>query len=92
MPKFKKEYLRVLAAVSSLGIEMAVSIIVGYFIGKYLDKLFNTGTILTIVFILFGIGAGFKRLLSLSKSYQQDLDDNKLNDIYEEDEDKKDTQ
>ena len=65
---------------------MAVSIIVGYFIGDFLDGYFDTGTTLTIIFILLGIAAGFKNLIRVSKNVQKDLNDHKLDDIYEDDE------
>ena len=90
MPKYKKDYLRQLASLSSLGIEMAVSIIIGYFIGLNLDKYFDTGSTLTIVFILFGIAAGFRNLIRLARSVQKDMNEHKLDDIYREDENGKD--
>jgi ATP synthase protein I len=84
MPKFKKEYVRLLVALSSLGIEMAASIIIGYFIGRHLDKLFDTGNILTTIFVLFGMVAGFRSLFRISKKVQKDLLEHKLDDIYDE--------
>jgi len=85
MPKYKKDYLRTLASLSSLGIEMAVSIIIGYLIGDYLDEYFDTGTNLTILFILFGIAAGFRTLIRVSRSVQKDMNEHKLDDVYRED-------
>ena len=84
MPKLKKEYIRLLASLSSLGIEMGVSVVIGYFMGKYLDKLFNTGKILTVTFIFLGCVAGFKSLYMLSKEVQKDIDEHRLDDVYED--------
>ena len=50
------------ARLSTLGIEMAVSIVVGLAIGWYLDKKFDTSPWLTMIFLIFGIVAGYKNL------------------------------
>ena len=82
MPGYKKEYVRFLVSLSTLGIEMGVSVAVGFFIGKYLDKLFNTGKTLTLIFILFGIAAGFKSLFIAAKKGKKELQKHKLYDVY----------
>jgi ATP synthase protein I len=84
MPKLKKEFLRLLVAVSSLGIELGVSIFIGYLIGNYLDGYFGTGSKLTIIFILFGMAAGFRSFYRLSRDVTKDLHNGKYNDIFEE--------
>ena len=90
MPKLKREYLRLLVSASSLGIEMGVCIIIGYYMGRYLDKFFNKNNIFTTIFILLGILAGFKNLLRVAKQASKDLEDHKLDDVFEpDDKDKK---
>ena len=75
---------------SSIGIELAISIFVGYYMGSKLDEYFQTNGTLTLLGILFGIAAGFKRLYVVAKKVQKDLDDHKLDDVYRDDDDKKD--
>ena len=51
-----------LAYFSSLGLQVALSIFIGYGIGKYLDGKFQTDPWLTIIFFLFGIVAAGRNL------------------------------
>lgn len=44
---------------------MGLSVLIGWGIGRWLDKKFHTDPWLMIVFLLFGVAAGFKTLLSL---------------------------
>lgn len=62
MEKGTGELLRQLAKVSVIGIEMVVSTFVGLLIGLYLDRSFDTSPWLTIVFLVFGIAAGFMNI------------------------------
>lgn len=50
---------RELAMISSIGIAIGVSTVLGYFFGRYLDGLFDTKPVLMIVFLLFGVAGGF---------------------------------
>lgn len=60
-----KEALSYLLLVTQLGIIMVVSIGVGLALGYWLDKVFKTRGILTAVFIIFGVGAGFMNLYKM---------------------------
>ncbi len=60
-PERKKEAIR-LGVISSLGIQLVVSTVIGYGIGAWLDKKFHTVPTLTLVFLFLGIGAGFLNL------------------------------
>ncbi len=51
---------------SSLGLEMGIATAIGFFIGHYLDGRFGTDPWLTLVFTLFGVAAGFKRVFELT--------------------------
>jgi ATP synthase protein I len=54
---------------SSLGFQVALSIVIGLFSGLYLDGLFGTAPVLMLIFLLLGIAAGFKNiLLAIKKS------------------------
>jgi ATP synthase protein I len=46
--------------------EAALSVVVGAFLGYYADKWLGTGPVLTIVLLIVGMVAGFRRLLRLS--------------------------
>lgn len=47
-----------LTRLSSVGIGLVVSILIGWFIGVTIDKHFHTAPVFLMVFVLFGIGAG----------------------------------
>ncbi len=55
---------------SSLGLEMGVSIVIGLLLGLWLDKVFGTKPWLTILFLLFGMAAGFKNVFQLMKEME----------------------
>jgi ATP synthase protein I len=67
----KKMYLQ-LANVSSVGIAMVLTILGCLFLGAYLDRAFETGNKLTIIFLLIGISAGFRNLYVIAKKYFPD--------------------
>ncbi len=59
---------RKIAAISSLGLMLPSSIVVGLFLGYYLDKFFGTRPWLLLVFFILGAVSGFYSLLrGLSK-------------------------
>ena len=62
--------LRELAYFSSLGLQVALSIFIGLAIGLYFDRhVFDTSPWFTLVFLGFGIAAGFKNIgLAIKKS------------------------
>ena len=62
MEERDRKLFRVLGALSTVGITLVVSTVIGYFIGHWLDGKFGTTPWLTVVFLLFGIAAGFKNL------------------------------
>jgi len=49
---------RQLALATTIPVMMLAAPAVGYFVGKYLDKVFGTSEILTVVFLLLGVVAG----------------------------------
>lgn len=61
-------------SLSTLGIEMGVSLAVGILLGWYLDRLFGTGPWLTIIFSLFGIAAGFRSIIRLARKDWEEND------------------
>lgn len=66
MSEDKKELLRTLGAVSSMGISVAVAIAIGVAIGLQLDKWLNSAPWFFFIFLLFGIIAGFRNVYKIS--------------------------
>jgi ATP synthase protein I len=60
----KKKWL----AYSSAGLMFPSSILVGFAIGYFLDKWLKTDPYLTVIFIIYGILAGFVNLFAVSRS------------------------
>ena len=56
----KWEPLKRAGQLSSLGIAMVLSIVIGVIIGIYLDKLLGTKPWMFLLFMIFGIIAGFR--------------------------------
>ena len=58
----RKMYIEIasmLSLVSQIGLMILISILGCTFIGKFLDSKFGTDPILTIIFLLLGIGGAF---------------------------------
>jgi ATP synthase protein I len=51
-----------LAYYSSLGLSVALAIFIGLGIGVWLDRKFDTSPWLMLIFLLFGIVAGFRNI------------------------------
>ena len=58
----RKAFFRELAKYSALGLEMALSVVIGMGIGYYLDRWLGTGPWLMIVWIGLGFAAGVRSL------------------------------
>ena len=69
MKKETRTWIRDLAYYSSLGFSVSLSIFIGLGIGVYLDRRFDTAPWLTLVFLGFGIAAGYRNIgLAIKKS------------------------
>jgi len=68
----KWKLFRELGRYSTIGLEMAISVVVGIAIGWWLDRLFNTKPWLSLIFLLFGLIAGFRSLFRLMKNVGKD--------------------
>lgn len=60
------------AKLASVGLEMGLAVAIGLGIGYWLDKYFATEPILLIVFLLFGIAAGFRGMVRAAKEAAKD--------------------
>jgi len=69
MKKETRTWIRELAYYSSLGFSVSLSIFIGLGIGVYLDRRFDTSPWMTLVFLGFGIAAGYRNIgLAIKKS------------------------
>jgi ATP synthase protein I len=55
-------YIRELAYFSSLGLQIALSIFIGFGVGRYLDKRLDMDPWLTIVFFFLGLAAAVRNV------------------------------
>jgi ATP synthase protein I len=63
----KKKLFREIGRYGAIGLEMGIAVVIGILVGFWMDSLFNTKPWLTLVFMLFGIAAGFKGLFRVLK-------------------------
>ena len=68
--KYRK-YLRY----STVGLEMGFSVLIGLFIGQYLDKTFGTEPWLLLLFLMLGMVAGFRSIFRLLKEVLSEEED-----------------
>jgi ATP synthase protein I len=68
----KREAFASFMTYGTLGLEMGLSVAIGLAIGYYLDRYFKTAPILTLVFLVFGLVAGMKRLYELWKKAERE--------------------
>ncbi len=67
-----RRYIRDLAYFSSLGFQIALPIVAGYFAGSYLDKsVFNSSPWATLIMLAVGIAAGFRNILLAIKKVRK---------------------
>lgn len=76
MEEKDRRFYRIIGVLSTVGITLVASTVIGLFIGKKLDEWFGTSPWLTAIFLFFGIAAGFKNLFDQSRKIQ-DLDNDK---------------
>ena len=60
------------AQYASLGLEMGIAVAIGAGIGYLLDASFGTRPWLLLLFLLFGVAAGFKGMISAARRAMPD--------------------
>jgi len=68
----KRKVIVQIASYSTLGLEMGLAVAVGVGIGYYLDKWLGTGPWFLIIFLFFGIVAGFRSLYRALKRLERE--------------------
>ena len=69
-----RKIARALALVTQLSFSMLIPIVLCLFIGIRLDRYFDTSPVLMLVFILLGIGAGFRSVYMITRPFFKDKD------------------
>jgi ATP synthase protein I len=76
MAKENRQLIKSLGFLSGVGISMVTATLIGLAMGYYLDKWLGTSPWLTLIFLVFGIVAGFRNIYILTerelKRQQQD--------------------
>lgn len=62
----RKDIMKALAMLTQVGISMIVPIFLCIWVGKALDKAFDTGVLFLLVFIVLGVGAAFRTLYMMT--------------------------
>lgn len=61
-----KSALKNLALISQIGMSMISPILLGVFIGQFIDKKLGTQGVFAIIFIILGAGGGFMNLFKIT--------------------------
>jgi len=67
MAENKRQLMKSLSFLSSVGIAMVASSFIGLFIGYYLDKWLGTSPWMTLIWLGFGIASGFRNIFILAR-------------------------
>lgn len=59
--------LKAFARVGSVGIELALSTVIGLLGGQWLDEKLSTAPYLTVIGLLLGVTAGFRSLIRVAR-------------------------
>lgn len=69
-----REQMRIAGRVGAIGIELVLSIFLGYFVGRWLDGKLDTRPWLQWVGLVLGLAAGARSLYQLTRKTRSDLD------------------
>jgi ATP synthase protein I len=70
----KRQLMKSLSFLSSIGISMVAASFIGLFIGVYLDKWLETTPWMTLIWLGIGIVAGFRNIFILTRRGMRELD------------------
>lgn len=65
-----KNALKNLSLISQVGLSIVTPILLGVFIGQFLDNKLGTKGIFMLIFIILGAGGGFLNLLKITGAWQ----------------------
>lgn len=61
--------LQALALTTTIGMELAITVVLGYYGGRYLDQMLGTGPWLLLVGVLGGLSAGTVSVIKTLKGF-----------------------
>ena len=67
MPLIDREQMKLAGRVGSVGIELVIAMLIGWYGGRWLDEKLGTSKTFALIGLLLGIAAGFRSLFRLSK-------------------------
>ena len=70
IPPQYKENWKAYLKFSTMGLEMGLSVFIGYGIGKWLDKALGTAPWMLIFWFFCGLAAAFRPVIRLIRDYQ----------------------
>ena len=73
MKEDTRNYIKLLAIASTMGISMVLALVIAIAIGYYLDKWFKTSPVFFLIFMVLGIIAGFRNIYVIMKRTEKDF-------------------
>ncbi len=61
----KFDYLKYISLITQVSLVMVIPIFLSFFIGKWIDDYLGTDAVFMIIFLLLGVGAGFRNLFKI---------------------------
>ncbi|MBU5310714.1 AtpZ/AtpI family protein [Tissierella carlieri] len=61
-----KDIFQNLTLITQVGLSVITPILLGVFLGQFIDNKVGTNGIFSIIFIIFGVGAGFLNIFKLA--------------------------
>lgn len=65
--KNNKDTFKNLTLISQIGLSVITPILLGVFLGQFIDKKIGTNGVFSILFIILGAGGGFMNIFKLAK-------------------------
>ena len=66
----KRQIIKAFALLTQLGLTMAVCVLIGFGIGRFLDVLLGTSPVLMVIFVFIGAGAAIKAMYDIVKDWK----------------------
>lgn len=73
-PSDKYKRLRQLGLLSVIPMMLAAAPLIGYFIGRQIDRWVGTGSIFSFVFLILGLVAGFRETIAILRKAEDPKD------------------
>jgi ATP synthase protein I len=85
MAEDKRQLYKSLGFLSSVGISLVASILIGLAMGVYLDRWLDTRPLFTLIMLLIGVISGFRNvyILTTRELKRQELEDGKAGDDHD---------